>query len=132
MATDAGQRGGLGAAARVVSERVSAIVRLELQLAAAELKQKAQTLGTGVGLLIGAAIFVLFAVGFLLATAAAGLALVVPTWLALLIVAGAVLLLAAALAAIGISLLQRVPPPMPSQALEEAKLTTEALKNGHN
>jgi hypothetical protein len=125
-----GERRGLGAAARLVSERASSLVRLELQLAAGELKQKVVALGLGIALLVGAALFGLFALGFGLATAAAALATTVSTWLALLIVTGALVLLAGLLGAIGVGRLRKATPPIPVQAIEEAKLTTEALKNG--
>jgi hypothetical protein len=130
MPTHEGERRGLGAAAKLVSERASSLVRLELQLAAAELKQKVVALGLGIALLVGAAVFGLFALGFGLATAAAALATTVSTWLALLIVTGALLLLAGLLGALGVGRLRKGTPPIPVQAIEEAKLTTEALKNG--
>ena len=132
MPTHAGERRGLGAAAKLVSERASSLVRLELQLAAAELKQKVVALGLGIALLLGAAVFGLFALGFGLATAAAALATTVSTWLALLIVTGALVLLAGLLAAIGVGRLRKGTPPIPVQAIEEAKLTAEALKNGRH
>jgi Putative Actinobacterial Holin-X, holin superfamily III len=125
-----GERRGLGAAAKLVSERASSLVRLELQLAAAELKQKVFALGLGIALLVGAAVFGLLALGFGLATAAAALATTVSTWLALLIVTGALLLLAGLFGAIGVGRLRKGTPPIPVQAIEEAKLTKEALKNG--
>jgi protein-S-isoprenylcysteine O-methyltransferase Ste14 len=130
MPTHAGERRGLGAAAKLVSERASSLVRLELQLAAAELKQKVVALGLGIALLVGAAVLGLFALGFGLATAAAALATTVSTWLALLIVTGALFLLAGLLGAIGVGRLRKGTPPIPVQAIEEARLTTEALKNG--
>ena len=130
MPTHAGERRGLGAAAKLVSERASSIVRLELQLAAAELKKKAIALGLGIGLLVGAALFAFFAFWFALATIAAALATVVSTWLALLIVTGGLFLLVAVLGIVGIASLRKGTPPVPEQAIAEAKLTTEALKNG--
>jgi protein-S-isoprenylcysteine O-methyltransferase Ste14 len=130
MPTQDGERRGLGAAARLVSERASSLVRLELQLAAAELKQKAFAFGLGIALLVGAAVFGLFALGFGLATAAAALATTVSTWLALMIVTGALLLLAGLLGAFGVGRLRKGTPPIPVQAIEEAKLVTEALTNG--
>jgi hypothetical protein len=130
MPTHAGERRGLGAAAKLVSERASSIIRLELQLAAAELKKKVVALGLGIALLVGAALFGLFALGFALATIAATLATVVSTWLALLIVTGALFLLVGLLVVLGIVSLRKGTPPVPTQAIAEAKLTTEALKNG--
>jgi len=130
MPTHEGERRGLGAAAKLVSERASSLVRLELQLAAAELKQKGVALGLGIALVVGAAVLGLFALGFGLATSAAALATTVSTWLALLIVTGALVLLAGVIGAIGVGRLRKGTPPIPVQAIEEAKLTTEALKNG--
>jgi hypothetical protein len=51
---------------------------------------------------------------------------------ALLIVAGALILLAGLLGLFAVRSLQRGTPPVPTQAIEEARLTTEALKSdGH-
>ena len=132
MPTHAGERRGLGAAAKAVSERASSIVRLELQLAAAELKKKVVALGLGIGLLVGAGLFGLFGLGFGLATVAAAIATALPMWLSLLIVAGGLFLLSGLLAVLGIGRLKKGTPPLPEQAIAEAKLTTEALKNGRH
>jgi hypothetical protein len=74
-------------------------VRLELQLAATEIKHKAAALGLGI---------------------------------ALLAVTGGLFLHVAVLAVRGIAKIRKGTPPVPVQAIEEAKLTTEALKNGHH
>jgi hypothetical protein len=124
------QNGSLGAAAKEVSERVSSIVRLEIQLALSEIKRKAATLGLGIGLLVGAALFSLYMLGFGLATIAAAIATSLPMWAALLIVTGILLLIVAVLALLGISAVKKAAPPVPEQAITEAKLTTEALKSG--
>jgi predicted PurR-regulated permease PerM len=129
MPTQSGERG-LGAAARAVSERVSSIVRLEIQLAVSELKRKVVALGLGIGLLAGAGIFLLFMLGFAFATVAAAFATFLSTWLALLIVTGILFLIAGVLGFLGITSLSKGTPPVPEQAIQEAKLTTEALKNG--
>jgi hypothetical protein len=117
-------------AADRVAEHARRVVQLELELATLELKQKAAALGVGIGLLVTGAVLGLFALGFALAAAAAGLATVLPTWLALLIVAGCLLMLTGALAAIGVARVKKATPPVPELALQEAKLTTEALKHG--
>ena len=127
-ATDS--RNGLGTAAKTVAEHASALVRLELELASLELKRKLGALGLGIGLAIAAAVFGLYAVGFLFATLAAGLATFLSTWLALLIVSVFLLVLTAALGLLGLRSLRRGTPPVPEQAIREAKLTTNALK-GH-
>jgi hypothetical protein len=130
MSTSPRERPGLGGAARLVADKASSLVRLELALAAAELRKKAATLGVGLGLLAAAAILVLFGFGFGLATIAAVLATVVPTWLALLIVTAGVVVTAALLGFVGVDRVKKATPPVPEQAIAEAKLMTEALKNG--
>ena len=129
MPTRGTNEGGLGAAARDVAEHASALVRLELELAGLELKRKVGNLGLGIGLLLGAAVFGVFALGFGLATVAAALATFLPTWLALLAVFGFLLLVALILGLVGKSRLSRGTPPVPEQAIREAKLTTQALKS---
>ena len=120
---------GLGAAVKQVSEHASAIVRLELELAALELKRKVASLGIGIGLAVGAGVMLLFMVGFLYATIAAALSLVMPWWAALLIVTGILFLQVALLGMLGLSRIKKGTPPVPEQAIREAKLTTEALKS---
>jgi hypothetical protein len=121
--------GGVGGAARNVAEHASALARLEMELASLELKRKVTNIGLGIGLLIGAALFGLYALGFGLAAAVAAIATALSTWLALLIVFGGLLLLAGLLALVGLSRLQKGTPPVPEQAIAEAKLTQEAIKS---
>jgi hypothetical protein len=129
MPTPATEKPGVGPAAKQVAEHASTLARLELELAALEIKKKVAALGIGIGLLVGAAVFLFYATGFGLATAAAGLATVVSTWLALLIVFGALALLGLVLALVGMRLIKKGSPPVPRQAVAEARLTTEALKS---
>ena len=133
MPTREAERMGVAPAAKQVAEHASALARLEMELAGLELKGKVASLGLGVGLLIGAAVFALFAVGFGLATIAAVLSIVLDTWLALLIVFGSLLFLAGILVLVGLSRVRKGTPPVPELAIQEAKLTTTALRsNGHS
>jgi hypothetical protein len=120
---------GLSDSAKQVADHAKQLVRLELQLAALELKRKLQPIGIGVGLLVGAAVVAFFLVEFVLAAVTAALALVVPVWAALLIMIGVLAVLIAILVLVGIQLIKRGTPPVPEQAITEAKLTTEALKS---
>jgi hypothetical protein len=133
MPTREADRMGVAPAAKQVAEHASALARLEMELAGLELKGKVASLGLGVGLLVGAAVFGLFAVGFGLATIAAALSIVLDTWLALLIVFGSLLFLVAILVLVGLSRVRKGTPPVPELAIQEAKLTTTALRsNGHS
>ncbi len=74
-----------------------------------------------------------FALGFGLATIAAGIATALSWWLALLIVTVGILLIAGVLGLLGLRAIKKGTPPVPEQAMTEAKLTTEALKgNGRH
>jgi hypothetical protein len=129
MPTQEAERG-VGPAAKQVAEHASSLARLELELALLEVKRKVAALGVGFGLSVGAAIFALFALGFGLAAGAAALALVLPTWAALLVVFGVLLLLSMILLFVGLGAIRKGTPPVPEQAIHEAKLTTEAIRNG--
>jgi len=72
----------VGTAAKQVADHAGTLAKLGLELARLEAKRKAGAIGLGVG----AALAALYGLGFLLATAAAALAIVLDTWLALLLV----------------------------------------------
>jgi hypothetical protein len=122
----------LGAAARQVAEHASALVRLEAKLALLEVRQKIVSFVLGIGLGIAALVLLLFALGFALAGGAAGIATALPTWAALLVLAGGLVLVAGLLGVGAVAALKRASPPVPEQAIEEARRTAEALRsNGH-
>jgi hypothetical protein len=120
---------GLGAAAKRVAEHASSLVRLEAKLALLEVKQKVVALVLGIGLGLASLVLLLFALGFAFAGGAAAIASVLPTWAALLIVAGGLVLTAGALGAAALAALKRGAPPVPEQAVREARATTEALRS---
>jgi hypothetical protein len=127
-----GAPGGIGGTAKRIADRARTIVRLEIELAKLELQRKVAAIALGAGLAIGALVLLLFALGFALAGAASGLSSVLPMWASLLVVSGGLVVVAAVLGGIGVSALRKGTPPVPEQALEEARLTTEALRhNGH-
>jgi uncharacterized membrane protein YqjE len=125
----AGEGGGVGPAAKRVAEHASALARLEMELASLELKAKVAALGVGIALGLGAAVFGLMMLGFGFATIAAVLDTFLSTWLSLLIVTGVLLLLAGLLGMLALRAIKRGTPPVPQQAIREAKLTTDALKS---
>src|ERR671934_2989193 len=123
---------GVGPAAKQVAEHASSLARLELELAVLELKRKVASLGIGIGLGAGALIFALFFLGFGFATLAAGLATAMSTWLALLITTLILLGVAGVLGLVAFVKIRKGTPPVPEQAIEEAKRTSEALKSDGN
>jgi hypothetical protein len=127
-ASETSPNGGVGGAAKQVAEHASSIAKLEIELAILELRKKVTSLGIGIALGLGAAVFGVFMLGFLFATIAAALATFLATWLALLIVTAALGALSGLLAIIALRLLKKGSPPVPQQAIHEAKLTTEAIK----
>lgn len=119
---------GVGDAAKQVADHAKALVGLEVELAKVELTRKLGYLGTGAALLAGALVVGLYGLGFLLATVAAALDTFMPKWLSLLVVGLFLVAVAGIVAMLGLRRLQRGSPPAPVQAIEEAKLTTTALK----
>jgi Putative Actinobacterial Holin-X, holin superfamily III len=118
----------LGSAAKQVAEHASTLARLELELATREIKSKVGAIGKGAVFAASALFFVLYAIGFVFATIAAALATFLPTWLALLLVTVFLLLGAGILGLLAVRSFKRGSPPVPRQAIQEAKMTTEALK----
>ena len=119
----------LSDAARRVAEHATALARLEIRLAVQEVREKSRRFLVAGVLLAAAAGLALLTTAY--AGGIAGLALVVPVWEALLIAAGAVLLVATPLGVVGLVLVKLAVPPVPEQAIAEAKLTSEAIKNGN-
>ena len=97
------------------------LVRAEVSLARAELGEKARRLAAGGALVAAAAVLGIVALGALTATAIIALSNVVSTWLAALIVAVVVGLLAGILLLVGIKLLRRGVPPAPTESVDQMK-----------
>ncbi|MFD0906017.1 phage holin family protein [Actinomadura sediminis] len=119
---------GTGELVRQATQQVSDLMRAELRLAVAELKDKGRHAGTGAGLLGGAGLVALYGVAVLLAAAVAAIALVLPVWAAALIVGGALLLVAGVLALMGRGQARQATPAKPERATEEARQTVAELK----
>ncbi len=120
---------GLADATRRVAEHARSLVQLEVQLAVTEMKRKVAALGMGIGLAVVALALMGLATLFGLAAAAVGLTYVLSVWAALLVMCGALFLLALLLAGFGVALLKRGSKPLPEQAIAEAQLTREELQD---
>jgi hypothetical protein len=115
------RRQSLGELVKQLSEELSTLVRQELQLARAEMTQKARQAGLGLGELSGAGVAALFALGCLTACVIAAIALATPVWLAALIVAVVYGVAAAVLALVGRHQLAESLPPTPEKTVESVK-----------
>ena len=114
---------------RRVQERLKALARLNIELAKVEGKQKATFLGIAVGLGITAALLVLYALGFIFAAAASALDEGLPLWLALIVVAIVLLLSAAVAGYVAVRFAKKLEPPVPEQAIAEAKQTAATVQS---
>jgi hypothetical protein len=111
------------------SEEASRLARQEIALAKAELVEKAKSGGIGLGLMGTAYVFGRLMIATGTAAAILGLAVVVPAWLAALIVTGVWGLVAIALVFAGTRRLKAATPPVPTRAIASVKEDVEWLKS---
>jgi Putative Actinobacterial Holin-X, holin superfamily III len=104
-----------------LSREVSELVRQELALARAEMMEKGKKAGRGAGMLSGAAVLALAAVGGSMATLILLLDLVMPAWLAALIVTAAYAAVAAVLGLRGKEEISEAGPPTPERTVDSVK-----------
>ena len=113
-----------------VSERVSLLVREEIELAKAEMSAKARKLAIGAVVGIVAGVFVITGLFFLLNSAAWGAYLIfggTAYWAGFLIVAGVLFLLGALAGGLAYRALRKGSPPSPTMAIDEAKKIRETV-----
>jgi hypothetical protein len=113
-----------------LTEQLSSLVRNEARLAQAEVTQKAKRLGLGAGLFGGAGLFAFFGLAALITTAILALALVLPAWLAALIVAVVLFAIAGVLALVGKKDVEKATPPLPTQAIAGVQADIATVKQG--
>jgi hypothetical protein len=118
----------IGDLVKQLAGQTSTLVRQEIDLAKAEMSQKAGIAGQGAGLLGGAAVVGLLAAGALTACLILALSEVIPDWLAALIVALVMGAVAAVLAMQGRNRIRAATPPVPEQTVETVKEDVEWAK----
>jgi uncharacterized membrane protein YgcG len=127
-----GQPENLATAVTEVSDRVSNLIREEIELAKAEVGRKASTLLKGTVAVVAGAVFGVFAIFIGLEALAWGLnAVLVPgagsIWEGFAIVFGVLAVLAVLAFVIASRLLKRGAPPTPTMAIDEAKRIRETV-----
>ena len=122
-----GSVGGVGTERRPIGQILASVVggfgilaRKHVELAKIEAAEAVSVRGKGAGMMAGAAVVAMYAIGFLFAAGAAALALVVPVWAAILIVAALMFLVAWVLVMLGRRTIKSAPAPV--------ERTQEALK----
>jgi O-antigen ligase len=104
------------------------LVRIEFEELKREMGRKLKKLGLGALLISIAATLGLFLLGTLIAAAILGLALVMPAWLAALVVSGALLVVMIILLAAGVSTFKKGNPPLPTETFDALIEDAHALR----
>lgn len=107
-------------------DRVSDLVRAEIDQVKAELSYKAKHFGIGAGLIAAAALVGIFLLGSLIATGILALALVLPAWAAALIVSGVLLIIILIL--VGIAALNFRRGSEPLESIESLRRDLDMVK----
>ena len=120
----------LGEIVADVTSKASLLVKEEIELAKAEVAQKAKRLGIGAGLIAVAGVFMFFFLIFLLHMLAWGFMdwFSLKVWVGYAIVCVLLLVFAGLLALIALRAFKKGSPPTPQMAIEEAKKTRAAIE----
>lgn len=109
-------------------QQIVTLAKIEINNAKGEVVRKAKNAGIGVGAMVVALFFLFFMLQALLIAAIAGLAVVWPWWLAALVVAAGLLLIALAAVLAGIALIKRG-NPVPEETLARVGDDVAALND---
>lgn len=106
----------LGAVIASVVNGAGELIRKHVELARIEASEAVSVRAKGAGMMAAAAVFGLFAVGFVAAAGSSALDLVLPTWAAELIVGGLFVVIAGVLVLVGRRAVENAPKPERTQA----------------
>lgn len=111
-----------------LSQQTATLVRQEMHLAQAELKEKGKRAGIGAGLFGAAGVVALAALGALVAGLILAIGEVVDMWISAFIVTGALALVAGIMALIGKSQVAQATPPKPEKTIESVQADVAEIK----
>jgi uncharacterized membrane protein YqjE len=111
-----------------LSEQVSTLVRREFELARLEMQEKGKRAGMGAGLFGGAGVMALYGGAALLTAIVLLIATSLEPWIAALIVAVALFLIAGVLALSGKKQVEQATPAAPEAAIESTKRDVDEVK----
>src|SRR3712207_119137 len=110
------------------SQQLTDLVRGEMKLAQAEMKEKGKRYGKGGGLFGGAGVVGFLMLQALVATAIAALAIPLPVWAAALIVTAVLGVIAAVMALAGKKQVREGAPPAPEKTIDSVKADVAEIK----
>ncbi|WP_460105116.1 phage holin family protein [Streptomyces sp. YKOK-J1] len=110
------------------SQQLTELVRAELRLAQAEMKEKGRKYGKGGGLFGGAGLVGFLMLQAMVATAIAALAVALPVWAAGLIVTAVLAVVTAVMALTGKKEFAEAAPPAPEATIENVKADVAEIK----
>jgi MFS family permease len=122
------REGSVGDLVKRLSEQTATLVRQEMRLAQAELQEKGKRAGIGAGLLGAAGVVALGAFGAMVAAFILLIGEAVAMWISAFIVAGALLVVAGAMALTGRKQVAAAVPPKPEAAMESVKADVAEIK----
>ena len=126
--TSSGSDPTLGALVNDLTTQVPELIRSEIRLAQAEVTEKGKRAGIGIGMFSAAGLLAFFGVAALLTTIVLALALVMPAWLAALIVTVVLMAAAGIFALQGKNKVQEATPPLPERAVAGVKEDVATVK----
>ena len=118
----------IGEVAGQLTRDLSLLVRQELELAKAEMREKGRIALPGLGMIGGAGVAALCAAGALTAFIVLVLELFLDAWLAALLTGALLAAVAAALAILGKERVEEAGPPVPEQAIDNVKEDAQWVK----
>ncbi|MFF8592276.1 phage holin family protein [Streptomyces sp. NPDC015220] len=118
----------MGELVQRASQQLTELVRAELRLAQAEMKEKGKRYGKGGGLFGAAGLVGFLTLEALVVTAIAALAVPLPVWAAALVVTAVLGVIAAVMALTGKKQVTRAAPPVPEQTVENVKADVAEIK----
>lgn len=122
------QEPSVGELVQRASQQTADLVRQEIRLAQAEMREKGRHFGVGAGLVGGGGLVALYGIGVLLAAVVMLLATALEPWVAALIVAVVLLVVAAILAMVGRKQVEQATPPLPEEAAASVQEDVRHIK----
>jgi MFS family permease len=118
----------LGELVQRLSQQTATLVRQEMHLAQAELKEKGKRAGIGAGLFGAAGVVALAALGALVAGLILAIGEAVDMWISAFIVTGGLAVVAGIMALVGKGQVAQATPPKPERAIESVQADVAEIK----